>query len=140
MSRWQLTHLHFNASISFPGVSKHLRIRCVCCLTTVRASSNSLAWSSTAGGEAMILNYRWMHYGLGAQGAIIDVVGSRLVGNRGRRNLLMKLYLYYCKSVNRLRSPGVAGPAHRPARVLLPDRLWTTDSSWQAGQTEPNIS
>ena len=47
------SYLHFNASMSFPGVSRHLRIRCVCCLTTASASSSSLAWSSTAGGLAM---------------------------------------------------------------------------------------
>lgn len=47
-------YLHFNASISFPGVSKHLRIRCVCCLTTTNASSSSRAWSSTAGGLAIV--------------------------------------------------------------------------------------
>ena len=41
--------------MSFPGVSKHFRISCVCCLTVIRESSSSLAWSSMAGGEAIAL-------------------------------------------------------------------------------------
>ena len=47
------TYLHFSASISLPGVSRHRRMRTVCCLTTVKASSSSRAWSSTPGGDAM---------------------------------------------------------------------------------------
>lgn len=46
-------HLHFRASMSFPGVSRHRRIRTVCWRTTVKASSSSLAWSSTGGGDDM---------------------------------------------------------------------------------------
>ena len=48
-------YLHLSASMSFPGVSKHFRISCVCCLTVIRESSSSLAWSSMAGGEAIAL-------------------------------------------------------------------------------------
>lgn len=46
-----IAHLHFKASMSFPGVSKHRRIKTVCCRTTVEASSSNRAWSSTGGGE-----------------------------------------------------------------------------------------
>lgn len=42
--------------MSFPGVSRHFRIRWVCCLTIIKASSSSLAWSSAAGGEAIALS------------------------------------------------------------------------------------
>ena len=50
----KLAYLHFRASISLPGVSRHLRIKCVCCRTTASASSRRRAWSSIAGGEAMM--------------------------------------------------------------------------------------
>ena len=53
--RW-MVYLHLRASISFPGVSKHLRISCVCWRTIIMASSSNLAWSSTPGGEAIVLS------------------------------------------------------------------------------------
>lgn len=44
------TYQHFNASISFPGVSRHFRINDVCCRTATNASSRRRAWSSGAAG------------------------------------------------------------------------------------------
>ena len=51
-------YLHFNASINFPGVSRHLLICTVCCLTTCSASSSRRCWSSTGGGEDMPASLR----------------------------------------------------------------------------------
>lgn len=44
------TNQHFRASISFPGVSKHLRMSAVCWRTATRASSRRRAWSSGGAG------------------------------------------------------------------------------------------
>ncbi len=49
-------YLHFSASMSFPGVSRHLRMSTLCWRTMVKASSSSRAWSSTGGGgDAMMV-------------------------------------------------------------------------------------
>jgi hypothetical protein len=48
------TYQHFRASISFPGVSRHLRIRVVCWRTAMRASSRRRAWSSGGAGFDMV--------------------------------------------------------------------------------------
>jgi hypothetical protein len=53
--------------MSFPGVSRQRRIMTVCCLTTAKASSNSLAWSSTGGGVVVMS---------AAVGCTIQVPGS----------------------------------------------------------------
>jgi hypothetical protein len=50
------THQHFRASISFPGVSRHLRIKAVCWRTAMRASSRRRAWSSGGAGVDMVLS------------------------------------------------------------------------------------
>ena len=54
-----MPYLHFSASMSFPGDSRHRRIKTPCWRTTVNASSSNRAWSSTGGGgdeaaEAMV--------------------------------------------------------------------------------------
>src|SRR5271156_746218 len=49
------TYPHLSASISFPGVSRHLRIIMDCCRTTPNASSNNLPWSSIAAGGVVAM-------------------------------------------------------------------------------------
>lgn len=39
--------------MSFPGVSRHLRIWLACCLTMPSASSSRRPWSSADGGDAI---------------------------------------------------------------------------------------
>lgn len=48
------TNPHLRASISLPGVSRHLRIWTACCRTTPRASSSRRPWSSWVGGFVAI--------------------------------------------------------------------------------------
>ena len=45
--------------MSFPGASKHRRIKTVCWRTTDKQSSSSRAWSSTGGGgeDAIVTGY-----------------------------------------------------------------------------------
>jgi hypothetical protein len=62
------SYLHLRASISFPGVSKHLRMSCVCCRTWIKASSSNLPWSSMAGGDDMLLPTLSFSWGLGCRG------------------------------------------------------------------------
>ena len=52
---WELlpAHPHFRASMSFPGVSRHLRIWLACCLTIPSASSSRRPWSSAVGADAI---------------------------------------------------------------------------------------
>lgn len=53
------TYQHFKASISFPGVSRHLRIRDVCWRTATSASSRRRAWSSSVAGEVIVKLLCW---------------------------------------------------------------------------------
>jgi hypothetical protein len=48
-------YLHLSASISLPGDSRQRFICTVCCRTTVSASSNRRAWSSTGGGDVVMI-------------------------------------------------------------------------------------
>lgn len=50
----QVSYQHFRASISLPGVSRHLRMTEVCCRTATKASSRRRAWSSGGAGVAMM--------------------------------------------------------------------------------------
>ena len=50
----EMTYQHFSASMSFPGVSRHLRINAVCWRTAMRASSSRRAWSSGGAGADIL--------------------------------------------------------------------------------------
>jgi hypothetical protein len=52
---YRSSYLHLSASINLPGVSRQRRMSIVCWRTTARASSSRRAWSSTGGGDAIVL-------------------------------------------------------------------------------------
>jgi hypothetical protein len=44
--------------MSLPGVSRHLRMRDVCCRTATKASSSRRAWSSGGGADEAMVELR----------------------------------------------------------------------------------
>lgn len=59
--RWYATYQHLRASMSFPGMSRHLRIRPVWWRTASRASLSRRAWSSGGAGVAIMASDRLLN-------------------------------------------------------------------------------